>query len=262
MNTNNPASTEVLMRKHCMATRFERFAVQQAIMLGDLYHLHALSDDGVGAFVDFLKTGSIENKPERFLPVGSVEFLRTMFVAFGMDEPAPMDYPQSSCAADLLGRDVKRAELSLDHMGMFVKPVKTKSFEAGVMNAIPRHLMGSEVWVSAPVRFSAEWRAYIQSGKIIGFARYDEFEIDVPEHEIRPFVERVMACVSMDESINTATYAVDVGMVDDQLVLVELNDAWATGYYARAITQSQYLAWLHTRWLELCGLKFISKSKK
>lgn len=237
------------MMRDCKATEFDRNAVLQAILVSDFYERWSFTDTALEVFIQRLKANEILNDPSRFLPVGSVEFLRQMFDAFGLSEPEPMDYPVSPCADAILGRRVKRVTLSPEHAGLFVKPVQTKLFDAGVMPTIPKEIIGVEAWVSPPIRLGGEWRAYVQSGEIIGIARYDDLDTEYPEYDLRPFVERVIDCVKQDESITTDTYAVDIGMVNDQLVLVELNDAWATGYYTRSMTQTQYLSWLHTRWL-------------
>lgn len=235
----------------CDATQFERNAITKAVMTSDAYEQWTINEDTFKSLVHSLKTESIENDPSQFLPIGSVEFMRTVFDAFGVKEPDSMDYPSGICADSILSRRVKRVSLSAEHSGLFVKPVQTKKFDACVMPTIPKELIGTDAWVSPVIRFGGEWRAYVQSGEIIGIARYDDLDTNYHEHEILPFIERVIDCVALDATIKTNTYAVDVGIVNDKLVLVELNDAWATGYYAGGISPYQYLSWLQTRWIEM-----------
>ncbi len=244
---------KVLMISGCGATQFERNAITHAILLGRGYERALFSAAALDEFVQLNQKNPQD--PSQFLPVGSVEFLRQMFAVFGMPEPEPMDYPAARYAEPLLGRHVERVRLSAGHAGLFVKPVQTKGFEAKVMPSIPENLLCIEAWVSTPVSFEGEWRAYVQSGEIIGIARYDDFEVEYQgsDQEIKRFVERVVGSVNQDASINTSTYAIDVGMADGELVLVELNDAWATGYYSDGMSNAQYLSWLHTRWLEICA---------
>ncbi len=48
-------------------------------------------------------------------------------------------------------------------------------------------------------------------------------------------------------------WALDVGFSEksDDLLLVETNDGWATGFYPEAMSAGAYAEWLAARWAEI-----------
>lgn len=47
-------------------------------------------------------------------------------------------------------------------------------------------------------------------------------------------------------------YALDIGFIDDEPHLVEVNDAWVTGYYGGGgLSPLMYARWLQARWSEI-----------
>lgn len=200
------------------------------------------------------------------LPVGSVEFVREAMRVAGLTEPAPMSYPME--LDELLGRRVEPMPLERVRGTCFVKPVQTKLFTGFVWHAsapdsdytehdleqlqalrsLPSATM---VWVSSPVAFQCEWRYYVLEGSIIGAARYDpDGADDAPSPDGDTLRCAIQAMASMPSA--PAAYALDVGVLAcGRTVLVEVNDAWAIGHYARSVTPQDYLRLLATRWRQI-----------
>lgn len=192
-------------------------------------------------------------------PVGSVEFVRAAMAAAGIQEPEPMSYP-----VELLrfcGREIKQRRAGEVIGTCFVKPVRTKLFSGFVFDTMtdPDSLTPHDreqydafmalepsepVWISEVVRFQSEWRYYVDAGKVLGKARYDaEGDAGAPEPD-EGTVAKIISSLPFDHPC-----AVDVGVLGDgSTALVEVNDAWAIGFYQDAMPAKDYMAYLVKRW--------------
>lgn len=111
------------------------------------------------------------------VPVGSVEFVQAFAMVAGIGALAPIDYPPD--LQRFLGRSVARMTLgeAKTMLGLFVKPVMTKQFEARICRSAkdyPDLPDDTLVWVSEPVSFEAEFRFYVCNANILGYAQYGE----------------------------------------------------------------------------------------
>ena len=198
-------------------------------------------------------------------PVGSVEFIRTIFRILGINEPVPFTYPSE--LTRFLHRNVScitSGDLEL-HTDVFCKPDKTKLFsgfiydknktpgayeneQLGILKTIPET---EKIWISDIVNWSSEFRYYIQNDNILGYGRYDQQETEnAPIPDISIVVEMIHG-FGRDHN-----YTLDVGVLSTgETALVECNDAWAIGLYGNALTSAQYADFLGRRWLQI-----ISKS--
>lgn len=186
------------------------------------------------------------------VPVGSVEYVRRVAKdLFGAPPPEIPDYPQP--LHRFLGREVRRMAIKDAPDGAFVKPVSAKRFD--VIRSFdhrnpPDVPPDTECWVCEPVRFREEYRIYVLDHEAIGIAQYDLYSRD---RDLSPEdLDRIAGMITLwDEQ--PAAWALDVGFVSggDDLLLVETNDGWATGYYPAAMPPGAYAEWLLARWREI-----------
>lgn len=217
-------------------------AVHLACTLKDL-QLHRLTMD------------RLDELPDRWaeaVPVGSVEFVRAFAAQAGVMMPAPIDYPEA--LRKWLHRDLWQDTLSNAPPGAFVKPVLTKAFEAIAQFRGLEHYperSGDELcWISTAVAFEHEWRVYVEGQTIMGVAQYDPGEdADLTGEQLEELSRMIEAWPEAPSA-----YALDIGAMrqaGEGVALVEVNDAWATGFYGHAMGPSRYAGWLATRWQEL-----------
>lgn len=208
------------------------------------------------------------------LPVGSVEFIESLFHRAGKSVPSNISFVPE--LVEFYGRNIRvgtksdiGCDAGLTAHGLFVKPVKTKLFTGFVLGSISEATIEDydlfqqlpsdcELIISEPVKFLQEYRYYIHNKEIIGWGRYDEGEESdyafSTETERNNFVKSVIDHFPMEHS----AYTVDIGVVksgsDYQLQIVELNDAWAIGLYkgTHAPSAGEYYEFLAARWKQIC----------
>lgn len=201
------------------------------------------------------------------VPIGSVEFIRRAMSIAGLKEPPPLSYP--GALQQFLRRDVRLGTLGETLSGCFVKPVATKLFTGFLLpsrseiNSLDEHTSeqyqvfvslpkDTPAWISEPVEFISEHRAYIHNSEIVGIGRYDDGEDDSPS----PSHETIAKMLCAFERTGSApiAYSIDVGVLSDgSTALVECNDAWALGYYKGTLSPKDYLRMLIARWSQICG---------
>jgi len=204
-------------------------------------------------------------KSGKYLPIGTVEFVREAMRLSGINEPANISYP--SVLRGYLKRNVEIRDAGSIFRG-FVKPINTKTFTGFVFDCLePLESLDEftteqadefmkldskeKVWASEIVEWNAEVRYYVREGKILGYGRYD----DGPDEWAEPPLEFVQEIVDAYESksLNTPiAYSVDVGVLaSGEPALVECNDAWALGYYKGTLSENDYVEMLWVRWNQL-----------
>lgn len=252
----------MIVQRGCQACDAEKRALHQAAMLLDGYEVALTAMSSIRHILQSQSDKSTPIDPKRYLPAGSVEFMREAFAAFGMREPDDLDYPLASEdeLRRILGRSVRRQTVTEDLKDMFIKPVTTKAFPAKVYADVPSELMGQEAWVSDPVHFEHEWRVYVLNGRIIGHAQYDLGDESPMSHEGMALAEKAIKMMERPPTKTPSAYAIDVGLVGNRHVLVEINDGWATGFYPGAIKPVQYLNWLQSRWMDICESSQVNRS--
>ena len=233
--------------------------VSQAAMLLDV-PVTRTDIEGLKALREDLRAGS--------LPVGSVEFVRQALAVAGVPEPAPMSYPPE--LESLLRRHVHQRDAGSVIGTWFVKPTETKLFTGFVFDTLraredyPVHVRAdvdafmalppsTPVWVSELAAFQCEWRYYVLDGQVLGSARYDEDGADdAPEPEMAVVLEAVR--LMSGRPVGAVSYGLDVGVLaGGETALVEVNDAWALGYYSRCMAPRDYLGLLTARWRQMAG---------
>lgn len=231
----------------------ESRSVRTASMLMDGFSVVNSDFQSLCNHVESLKTG-------RLMPVGSVEFVRYAIQLAGFEEPIIDPYPKVLDA--LFHRDIQQKRIQDVVELSFVKPTTPKLFngfvfdpkahaselsehdqeQLSVYKALPEDTL---VWVSTPVKFTGEWRFYVDQGVVIGSARYDDGIEESPE----PCPVQIQSAVNLAANFFQHGFALDIGVLENgKTALVEINDAWATGLYGRSVDPVSYATWLFNRW--------------
>lgn len=210
---------------------------------------------------------SFEITPET-LVYGDTLVMASVFKRLGIQMPLDNSYPDS--LREWLRRDIRTTTLqairvesaSSDWVPMFVKPAeKTKAFTGFVVEnheqlmaqtgSLSKHL---KVSVATPVKFvGTETRVYVVTGNIMNYGHYYRND-GVAGFPMKDFFGEVRKMIDAFESSGQApiAYAIDVGVVDGKLTLVEFNDAWSLGAYA-PISPEIYGLMISLRWNQLMG---------
>lgn len=215
---------------------------------------------GLDSFADVLPTRLV-------LPVGSVEFVRKAMRLGGFTEPEWDTYPEA--LQPFLHREIRKIKAGSVLGHWFVKPVRTKSFtgfvydplqdtatlnphdaeQYEVFQSLPA---AEEVYIAEPVDFLSEHRFYVCNGQILGSARYDPNEDGNPEPEMPVVLDMVQTfCATPQAPI---AFGIDIGVLSTgKTALVEVNDAWALGFYKGSIGYEAYINTLWERWQQICN---------
>jgi hypothetical protein len=243
------------------SSSFESLALTVAAMLRDLKAL-TVPKERLHLHQDILYSGAA-------LPQGSVEYLRAAMRLCDIPEPPNISYPDA--LREFLGREVWQSikrDLLTFQQPVFVKPQETKLFTGFVCHpqtapafldeydaeqwttlcALPED---TPLWFSEPVEFLSECRFYVQNGKILGWARYDQHGAeDAPCAEPAVVQSAVDAWTSQGGC--PAVFSLDFGVCPNgKTLLIDANDGWALGLYGQALSPTQYLDFLACRWSEL-----------
>lgn len=207
----------------------------------------------------------------RLIPVGSVEFTLKYANHVGISLPTNLSYMHP--ALQYVDREVRVGKYKEALPNEFVKPYeKIKSFTGGIKQDLEREGViiddKEEVWISNPVIFESEYRFYIQDTvtncSILGWNRYD-----LLENVVNPSPDILMVgeiAKEIHNQIGPNAYSIDIGWRPDlgKYSLVEINDAWALGFYnhlsekySNPPSNQQYANMLYYRWLQIvfCNLK-------
>ena len=185
------------------------------------------------------------------VPVGSVEFCAKVMSALEITPPPHITYPDE--LKKYLKRDIRVANFCDALDSEFVKPYsEIKAFTGAIKSELEEVVAGDfKVFVSDPVAIVAEFRVYVSSGKIIGHSRYDDGDseqeqLSTLEHEE---VKRMIA----DYDTDNVGYSIDVAILNNaNLVLIEVNDGWALGWYQWGdCSFPDYLEMITNRWVQI-----------
>ena len=207
-----------------------------------------LRDDKV-RIVGYHQLDGLDNDSRHSIPVGSVKYVEAFARHFGITMPSPIDYPSE--LNPFLHRKIHRILFSEAIIGDFIKPTKTKSFDTIRCFAAEEHgIDPMEVcWTSEPVNFMDEYRVYVLRGNVIGVCRYDS---EPSIRDISLYFDNETKRMIKAYTRQPIAWALDVGFTaNGNLLLVEVNDAWATGYYHEGLTPGAYTNWLTARWEEI-----------
>lgn len=221
--------------------------------------------------VRYLKAEQIKqlNQKEiaKFVPVGTVEYIREYCNHMNIQ------LPESVYLLDDLSpffkRNVREGLLKDANPDEFVKPSRrVKLFTGCLASEVPSEISPeTPVTISDRVTFQSEYRFYIHDfvggPRIYGWSRYD----DKPYSNPPPDLSLVKALANViHKALGPNAYSIDIGWVEEiqEYALVEINDAWALGFYensdpnSRPPRRSDYVDMLVSRWRQilfctLCG---------
>jgi hypothetical protein len=216
----------------------------------------------------FEKLPELDLSEDKFslIPVGSVEFVREYGKCAGIEVPKALWYPDAAKAA--FDREVREGTFGEASPEEFVKPRENvKTFTGGIKEQITEKVKAKEkVWISEAVPFESEFRFYVQDTatkwQILGWARYDGLGVTNPEPD--PIIVEQIA-EEYHRDIGPSAYSVDIGWRPDlgKYSLVEINDAWALGFYENSDPQSnpptrqQYADMIVSRWSQIAFCSFV-----
>lgn len=185
------------------------------------------------------------NKPS-LIPLGSVEFVNTYASKFGITIPTIGSYPASLIS--YLKRQIRIGKLDCANDFEFIKPMIVKQFTGGIKKTITESIQPDTiVWISEPVIFQAEFRCYIHNHKLVGWSQYDDSEED------RRFDQGTVISMINDYHDQPIGYSIDVGLVNGETVLIEVNDGWSLGYYQWGnMNPNAYIQLITDRWIQIC----------
>jgi hypothetical protein len=190
------------------------------------------------------------------VPVGSVHFCRWVAQQQGRALTDLLSYPRSleSHLQRYVRVCTKRDALDLIAACPFIKPFGNAKAFTGFVRGLNAPTQGfveypddEQVYVSQKVAWLSEWRIYVQDGAIVGSARYDAGQEDAPSPDDIVVAQMIDAVGLLNR--NYGPYALDVGVLSTgETALVEMNDAWALGFYKGAMSPDKYARFLATRW--------------
>lgn len=194
------------------------------------------------------------------VPVGSVEFTQRFAERLDLTLPSALWYPEEFFP--LFCRKIREGLLGDAYPEEFVKPSRVvKAFTGCLRKDVPSEVSPEEkVWISEPVPFESEFRFYIQDlankTQVLGWSRYDDLPVVNPEPDF-DLVEGIAEFYH--RNLGPSAYSIDIGWRPDlqRYCLVEVNDAWALGYYQNTDRQSnpptrqQYADMLVSRWRQI-----------
>lgn len=251
-----PSPEFTLLCQSDRAGREERVA-QQVAMLDDIPLWRSALGE-LDRYAADLVSGTL-------VPVGSVEFVRRAMAMAGIAEPANLSYPDKLRA--YLHRSLEQRPAGEILGRLFVKPTATKAFTGFIFDTFgetanlgEHDRSGREaflaldpsvpVWVSEPVAWLSEVRYYVLDGALIGEGRYDDGSDDAPLPAPAVVGEMVRRFSATPDA--PVAFAIDAGVLDcGTTALVEVNDAWALGYYSGTLRASMYVRMLWRRWRQL-----------
>lgn len=201
-----------------------------------------------------LRRGKVDISDVRLF-VGTIPFIRAALMQSHLPFPDVHDY--SDGIEPYLGRDIVELKLGqvrsmIQETGesYFIKPSRSLKKFPGIVTrdkCDPRLPVGDShyVYVSSVIDFETEWRAYIVDGEVEYLSHYNG------NPSIIPRVKVISEVASMlKERHGMRFYGMDVGVVEGQTLVVEVNEGFSLGLYGQ-FRPERYLALLQGRWNQL-----------
>jgi len=194
--------------------------------------------------------------------VGSVPFVKHALRQLGKELPPHTPYPAS--LAHLLYRQVQKLTslnearaLLVSGKRLFIKPADGwKRFTGFVAEFEGDYRFngasGSKpVWISDPVRFVSEWRAYVAGGVVLDvrLADHGGERSAAPDLDV---IRGAVATLAADAGM-PAGFVIDFGVLDTgETALIEMNDGFSFGAYD-GLRAEAYWNVTVSRWQELAA---------
>ena len=180
-----------------------------------------------------------------YVPIGTVEFVNKYCELQNIKIQYIATYPIE--LTNYLQRKIRQGSYSGARPNEFVKPIKTKAFTGAIKQELTEEVPDDlPVWISDPVKFSAEFRCYIVDRKLIGHSRYDDGDDEVA------FNVNIVEEMIYNYTSQPAGYSIDIGACDGRTLLVEVNDGWSLGFYPwGTMSDQKYLDLITLRWKQI-----------
>jgi hypothetical protein len=163
---------------------------------------------------------------ENTIPFGSVDFCEKFYGRHFL----PNYYPE------FLNRFISRKIWAFGEIPMekcFIKPAdKYKRFVGKISTELEGKERIGPYWCSEIVEFSKEWRVYVANGKILAQYFYLGESEDIPPPEVKVKFQ------------NSFCGAVDFGMFDGRIELIESHHPFAIGWYGGFSEGEKYIEFL------------------
>lgn len=242
----------------------ESRCIRKLSMIRDDIKIYETKYEDLDKYKDLLLQGAI--------PVGSVEFTKYCMKLANIKYPIFYTYDNDlTCPYgnyNFYNRNIIEGNKAyfleniyfINYEDCFIKPKETKLFTGFIFKGfditkyssdfelecynkfitIPNSI---ELYISEVINIKAEWRCYINKGKLVSVCQYDDSEKD-----LIPNSDFINKCL---EKLGNRTLALDIGLLDSgEYVVIELNDAWAIGKYS-GISDNDYFDFIVTRWKEI-----------
>lgn len=201
---------------------------------------------------------------DQCLVAGSVPFVLQAMRRLGIDVPTHNPYPD--VLTEFLHRKVWRQDRLRDVLAerdkggnrVFVKPANGwKRFTGFVVEFSSDYRFNgasknSPVWVSEPIEFISEWRAYVANGELLDVRFADHGgnkSINVNQNIVEDAVSKLVMA-----DCAPAGFVIDFGVTTKgDTALIEMNDGFSFGAYDGVSAQT-YWEVTTARWFELIKL--------
>lgn len=170
-------------------------------------------------------TSSIESKLERFIPVGSLQFVLGYIKTYFPNHllPMPRNIPSCLMLPEFMGRNVFLGT-EKDVQGLkFVKSSTEFKSLTGIYSKVPR---GNYI-ISDIIDIQAEYRGFVHNNQIKGIQYYSG------DCTIFPDCKKIKEMVSHFANHNPPpAYTLDVAISDsNNTVIIEIHDFFSCGLY-------------------------------
>lgn len=177
----------------------------------------------------------IENKLDKTIPViGPIAEVLLSLEKLGLKKPDSLEMPD--CLMSFAKRKIWTSTLQEIHVKeemwpVFIKPLKKHKLFTGhvISNFTDLYKTAgcepeTEILVSEVVKFQSEYRCFILNKNILDMRRYAGNINWYPDIKT---IENIVACFENQP----VAYSVDVGSINGNTVLVEVNDSYSLGAY-------------------------------
>jgi len=177
-----------------------------------------------------------EDIEKDYIPCGGVEWCEALLG----QHIIPDYYPE--WASNYLYRKVWKSDEWVLGKKLFVKPSNSyKRFTGFVTTGTYKKKKKPPFWYSEIVYFTNEWRYYVTEGKVVAAGWYWGDEVNTPDP---PDIRHIVHNIPIDYS-----GALDMGMYNDNLTVVESQHPFACGWYGKQEDDYRYFQWLIDGWV-------------
>jgi hypothetical protein len=210
-------------------------------------------------FIDYIdrydnKVWKFKDYHEKYVPVGSVEFVIAFMEHFGIKPPLPMNVP------DELIPYAGRYVINCNHMDLedielhkyFLKSADKIKGTAGIFHKGEVEIPAGNYQLSSVIDIESEWRCFVYKGELVGMQNYSG------DFTLFPDVWKIKKILIPDFKSAPIAYTLDVGIVNGcDTVVIECHDFFSCGLYGFA--EHRIYPHMLQRWFREYLIKQITK---